>query len=60
MTERGVGNGISLIIFAGIAARFPAAIGEIFTQVKQGQMQGLTLLLITGCGHSGDCRRRLF
>ncbi len=46
MTERGVGNGISLIIFAGIAARFPAAIGDIFTQVKQGQMQGLTLLLI--------------
>jgi len=46
MTERGVGNGISLIIFAGIAARFPAAIGQVFTQVKQGQMQGLTLLLV--------------
>ncbi len=46
MTERGVGNGISLIIFAGIAARFPAAIAQIFTQVKQGQMSGLTLLLI--------------
>lgn len=46
MTERGVGNGISLIIFAGIAARFPAAIGQVFTQVKQGQMQGLTLLFV--------------
>lgn len=46
MTERGVGNGISLIIFAGIAARFPAAIAQIFNQVKQGQMSGLTLLLI--------------
>ncbi|MBS0349671.1 MAG: preprotein translocase subunit SecY [Proteobacteria bacterium] len=46
MTERGVGNGISLIIFAGIAARFPAAIGQIFTQVKQGQMQGITLLFV--------------
>jgi preprotein translocase subunit SecY len=46
MTERGIGNGISLIIFAGIAARFPAAIGQVFTQVKQGQMQGLTLLMV--------------
>jgi preprotein translocase subunit SecY len=47
MTERGVGNGISLIIFAGIAARFPAAIGQLFTQVKQGQMQGITLLIVS-------------
>jgi len=46
MTERGVGNGISLIIFAGIAARFPAAIGEIFTQVKQGQMSAIRLIFI--------------
>ncbi len=46
MTERGVGNGISLIIFAGIAARFPAAIGEVFTQVKQGQMSPIRLILI--------------
>ena len=46
MTERGVGNGISLIIFAGIAARFPSALAQVFTQVRQGQMQGLTLLLV--------------
>ncbi len=46
MTERGVGNGISLIIFAGIAARFPSAIGEVITQVRQGQMQMITLLMI--------------
>lgn len=46
MTERGVGNGISLIIFAGIVARFPAAIGEVFTQAKQGQIQGITLILL--------------
>jgi len=46
MTERGVGNGISLIIFAGIAARFPAAIGEVFTQVRQGQMSPLRLIFI--------------
>jgi preprotein translocase subunit SecY len=46
MTERGVGNGISLIIFAGIAARMPSAIQELFTQVRQGQMSPLTLLII--------------
>lgn len=46
MTERGIGNGISLIIFAGIAARFPSAIAQVFTQVKQGQMQLLTLFTI--------------
>lgn len=46
MTERGLGNGISLIIFAGIAARFPSAIAQIFTQVKQGQMQLITLFVI--------------
>jgi preprotein translocase subunit SecY len=46
MTERGIGNGISLIIFAGIASRFPSALGQVFTQVRQGQMQIITLLLL--------------
>jgi preprotein translocase subunit SecY len=46
MTERGIGNGISLIIFAGIAARFPAAIGEVLTQVKQGQMSAISLIFV--------------
>src|ERR1700722_14960723 len=46
MTERGLGNEISLIIFAGIAARFPSAVAQVFTQVRQGQMQLLTLLTI--------------
>jgi len=46
MTERGIGNGISLIIFAGIASRFPAAIGQVFTQVRQGQMKAITLILL--------------
>lgn len=46
MTERGIGNGVSLIIFAGIAARFPSAIGEILTQVKQGQMPVIRLIFI--------------
>lgn len=46
MTERGVGNGISLIIFSGIVARFPSAIAEVMNQVRQGQMQVITLVLL--------------
>lgn len=46
MTEKGIGNGISLIIFAGIASRLPAALAEIFEQVRQGQMQVIALILI--------------
>ncbi len=46
MTERGVGNGISLIIFAGIVSRFPAAIGQVMEQVRQGQMQVIALILL--------------
>jgi preprotein translocase subunit SecY len=46
MTERGIGNGISLIIFAGIVSRFPEAIAQVFQQVREGQMQPISLLLI--------------
>lgn len=46
MTERGVGNGISMIIFAGIVSRLPTATGQIFEQVRQGQMSAIALLLI--------------
>lgn len=46
MTEKGVGNGISLIIFAGIVASMPSAIAQILQQVKEGQMQLLTLIVI--------------
>ena len=46
VTERGIGNGISLLITAGILSRLPSAIGAVFTQVQQGQMQVVTLLLI--------------
>ncbi len=46
MTERGIGNGISLIICTGIIARFPSAVSQVVTQVRQGQMQGLTLLFL--------------
>jgi preprotein translocase subunit SecY len=46
MTERGIGNGISLIIFAGIVSRFPEAIAQVINQVRQGQMQVISLLLL--------------
>jgi preprotein translocase subunit SecY len=46
MTEKGVGNGISLIIFAGIISGLPGAIVRTLEQVREGQMQVLTLLLI--------------
>ena len=46
MTERGIGNGISLIIFASIASRFPSAIAQVMTQVRQGQMPAITLLFL--------------
>lgn len=46
MTERGVGNGISLIIFSGIVSGLPGALGQLFTQVHQGEMSGFSLILI--------------
>ncbi|ASQ47203.1 preprotein translocase subunit SecY [Legionella clemsonensis] len=46
ITEKGVGNGISLIIFSGIVSSMPHAIASVFQQVKEGQMQALTLLLV--------------
>jgi preprotein translocase subunit SecY len=44
ITERGVGNGISLIIFSGIVARLPAAVVQTFDLYKVGQIS-LPLLL---------------
>ena len=38
MTERGIGNGISLIIFAGIVARLPAAIANTVQMISSGEM----------------------
>ena len=45
ITERGIGNGISLIIFAGIIARMPAAIGNTFRLLSTGEM-GLFVIII--------------
>lgn len=44
ITERGIGNGISLIIFAGIAAGLPAAIGGTLELVRTGAMHFLVAL----------------
>ncbi len=46
ITEKGIGNGISLIIFAGIVARLPAALGNLFRLISAGEMSILSLLII--------------
>jgi preprotein translocase subunit SecY len=46
ITERGVGNGISLLIFSGIVAGFPSAIGQSFEAARQGDINIIALLAI--------------
>ena len=46
ITERGIGNGISLLIFAGIVAGLPSAIGQSLEQARQGELNILVLLFI--------------
>jgi len=46
ITERGVGNGISMIILAGIVAGLPGAIGSTAEAVNSGEMQGPFALLL--------------
>ncbi|ARN74474.1 preprotein translocase subunit SecY [Oceanicoccus sagamiensis] len=46
VTERGIGNGISLLIFAGIVAGLPSAVGQSIEQARQGELNILILLLI--------------
>jgi preprotein translocase subunit SecY len=45
ITSRGVGNGVSLIIFAGIVARLPTALFQMFSQTHTGQLSTFTLML---------------
>jgi len=47
ITERGIGNGMSLVIFAGIIVNFPAGVLNTFDQLRTGQI-GLFRLLILG------------
>ncbi len=46
ITERGIGNGISLIIFAGIVARMPNAIASTYELFRVGQMGIITILVL--------------
>ncbi len=46
ITQRGIGNGISLIIFAGIVSAIPSAIGHTVSLVNTGEMHFLTLVAI--------------
>ncbi len=46
ITSRGVGNGISLIIFAGIVAELPRAIASTLELTRQGTFSGLELLML--------------
>ncbi len=46
ITQRGIGNGISLIIFAGIVSAIPGAIGGTVDLVNNGQMNFLTVIAI--------------
>jgi len=46
ITEKGVGNGISLIIFSGIVAGLPSAFGRTLEMARQGQLQAISLIFI--------------
>ena len=46
ITERGLGNGISIIIFAGIAAGLPNALAGLFELVRTGSMLPITALIV--------------
>ncbi len=48
ISERGIGNGISLIIFAGIVARMPSALGQFAVQIQTGEMGLIQALFILG------------
>ena len=46
ITERGLGNGISILIFAGIAAGLPSALGGLFELIRTGAMSIVVALII--------------
>ncbi len=56
ITERGIGNGISLIIFAGIVAGFPRAVSNTFQLARSGEIPYFlvaVILVIIVAGHCG-------
>jgi preprotein translocase subunit SecY len=48
ITERGLGNGISILIFGGIAAGLPGAIGGLFELIRTGAMSIVAAIIIIG------------
>ncbi len=46
MTERGIGNGISLIIFAGIVVSIPSAVGNTFKLINSGNLSLFSILFV--------------
>jgi preprotein translocase subunit SecY len=46
ITERGIGNGISMLIFAGIVAGIPGAIGQALESARQGDLNSLVLVVV--------------
>ena len=46
ITERGIGNGISMLIFAGIVAGIPGAIGQALESARQGDLNSLVLVFV--------------
>src|SRR5690625_7225392 len=46
ITERGIGNGISMLIFAGIVAGMPGAVGQALESARQGQLHLIGLMFI--------------
>ncbi|GHV35683.1 protein translocase subunit SecY [Synergistales bacterium] len=67
LSDHGVGNGISLLIFAGIVARIPGAIGQSWTLLRAGSMNIFSLLfavalmvvVVAGCIMLQEGQRRL-
>lgn len=48
ITERGIGNGISVIIFSGIVARMPGVLFDTIQRAREGDIQPLTVLILVG------------
>lgn len=46
VTERGIGNGISMLIFAGIVAGMPQAVGQALESARQGDLNIMALLIV--------------
>jgi preprotein translocase subunit SecY len=59
ITSRGVGNGVSLIIFTGIVSALPLGVVQMFTQVQTGAMSGFALFAVGRAGRGRDLRHRL-